>query len=76
MSELSEKILAISTPYLGPAAKVFLERQTKVHMGGIPFDQLRNTDLPELIKWIKISAGLIIDKTKAEEFAGKVAKAT
>ena len=28
MSALSEKVLTLSTNYLGPAAKVFLDRQT------------------------------------------------
>jgi hypothetical protein len=66
MSELSEKVLNFTTKYLGPASKTFLERQTKGHMGGLSFDQLKNEDLPELFKWIKISSQLLIGE-KAEE---------
>jgi hypothetical protein len=72
MSELSEKILNVSTVYLGPAAKTFLERQTKMHMGGLAFENLEKPNLPDLCKWIKISASLILDKGRAEEFANIV----
>jgi hypothetical protein len=32
----------------------------------------KTTDLEELAKWIEIGAGLVMDKTKATELAGKV----
>lgn len=73
MSSLSEKILEIATPYLGPAAKVFLDRQCKAHLGGLAFDNVDSRNLPELSKWVNISAGLIIDKAKAKELADKIA---
>jgi len=73
MSEISEKVLQISTQYLGPAAKVLLERQTTAHMKGLKFDDLQKFHLAELSNWVKISASLVIDKAKAEELAKKIA---
>jgi len=72
MSALSEAVLKETTSYLGPASKQFLERQTKGHMDGLSFDDLKTKHLPELSKWMKISAGLIIDKKKAEELSEKI----
>ena len=40
MSELSDKALAISIIYLGPASKTFLERQTTAHMKGLKFENI------------------------------------
>ena len=74
MSVLSEKVLQAAIVYLGPAAKTFLERQTKHHMNGLAFDSLDKPHMPELIKWVKVSAGLIIGKDKAEELANKISK--
>ena len=74
MSTLSEKAVAVSATYLGPAAKVFLERQTRAHMGGLPFDQLEKQHLLELARWVQISAGLVIEPAKAKELAEKIGK--
>jgi hypothetical protein len=73
MSDLSEKVLGLSVPYLGPAAKVFMERQTNAHMAGLAFDALESKHLAELSKWIDVSAGLIIEETKAKELSLKIA---
>jgi len=72
MSGFSEQVLELSVPYLGPAAKKFLERQTTSHMDGLSFDQLQKGHLPELGKWVEISAGLLIDKAKAKQLADKI----
>lgn len=74
MSQLSEKVLTTSVLYLGPAARMFLERQTKYHLNGLAFDDLQLTHLPELARWVNISAGLIIDKVRAKELSEKIAK--
>lgn len=71
MSALSDQVLGLATPYLGPAAKQFLERQCKAHCG-VDFADLAAANIPELAKWINISAGLVIDKAKAEELSNKV----
>ena len=38
MTELAKKITSIAVKYLGPAAPVFLERQTEIHLGDIQFE--------------------------------------
>jgi hypothetical protein len=72
MSLYSEKVVQLATVYLGPAAKTFLERQTISHLKGLVLENLQKEHLPELAKWVGISAGLIIDKAKAAELANKI----
>lgn len=74
MSQLSQQVLEISVRYLGPAAERFLERQTTAHLNGLAFADLKRSDIPELARWIRISAGLVIDKKKADEFAERVSR--
>jgi hypothetical protein len=74
MSALSDQVLQVATPYLGPTAKMFMERQTTSHMNGLAFDNLAKLHLPDLANWVKFSAGLLIDKVRAEELANKIAK--
>jgi hypothetical protein len=49
MSDLSEKVVSLSTGYLGPAARKFLQRQTSGHMNGLIFDDLERKDLLYLL---------------------------
>jgi hypothetical protein len=72
MKALSEEVTAIAIGYLGPAARIFLERQTKAHMNGLLLQDLERQHLPELQKWILISASLVIDKAKAQEFSKRI----
>ena len=72
MSVLSEKVLKEATVYLGPASKMFLERQTKSHLAGLEFDNLEKQHLPELGRWVELSAGMLIPKEKAKELADKI----
>jgi len=74
ITALSERVLAQVIQYLGPASKRFLERQTQFHLNGLDFDKLELTHIPELAKWVEISAQLIVDKGKAEELAEKIRK--
>jgi hypothetical protein len=72
LTELSEKVLKLTTNYIGPAAQRFLERQTTSHMNGLQFNTIEKQHLTELAKWVNISAGLVIDKAKAQELANKI----
>ncbi len=72
MTPLAQKVLETTTPYLGPASKIFLDRQTKRHMNGVIFDYLEKDHLPDLSHWVMISAGLLIDKNKAKELSEKI----
>jgi len=66
MNTLSNIILIKCVQYLGPAAEVFLKRQTAAHMKGLDFERITAKDVPTLMRWILISGRLII-KDKADE---------
>ena len=72
MSDISEKVLAITIQVLGPASRRFLERQTKFHLDGLEFDDLKKEHIPELAKWVGISAQLVVDEKKASQLADKI----
>ena len=74
MSVCSDEAIKVAQKYLGPAARTFLERQTRSHLGGLDLNNLKKAHLPELAKWVEISAGLLIDKTKAKELAEQMAR--
>ncbi len=75
MNVLADKILKITIEYIGPAAERFLERQAERHLNGLKFSDIERKDLPELAKWVKISAGLLVDNSRASELAEKILKA-
>lgn len=72
MSSLSEQVLSICVEYLGPAARNFLERQTEYHMDNLKLDDLAKEHINDLASWVRISAGLIIDKKKAERLSDRI----
>lgn len=72
MSATSDKVLAISKPYFGPATESFLARQCKGHLN-MDVSALAPSNLKELAKWVETSAALIMDATKAAEVAKKIA---
>jgi len=72
MSALSEKVVAISKPYFGPATEAFLNRQCKAHLN-IEVAALAQPHLKELSKWVQTSGALLMDAAKAAELAGKIA---
>jgi hypothetical protein len=76
MTDLSNKILQLTTLYIGPAAEKFLQRQTTSHMGGLNFSELEIKHLPELAKWVEISAGLFIKPVVAKGLAQKIVALT
>lgn len=72
MSAVFDKVLAISKPYLGPAAESFLSRQCRAHLK-VEAKDLSSGQLKELAKWAEIGAGLLMDPAKAAEMARKIA---
>jgi hypothetical protein len=74
MTELAERVTGIAVIYLGPAASIFLQRQTKMHLEGLAFAELERKHLPNLKYWVRISAGLLIDKEKAKEFSEEIGR--
>jgi hypothetical protein len=71
MSVLSEKIVVLSKPYLGPATESFLTRQCSVHLK-IDLAAIAGSHLAELAKWVENAASLIMDAAKATELAKKI----
>jgi hypothetical protein len=76
LTELSDKVLKLTSAYVGPASQKFLERQTSAHMNGLNFATLEKKHLPELAKWVSTSAGLLIASAKAQELANKISALT
>jgi len=72
MSAISDKVLALSKPYFGPATESFLARQCKSHLN-IEVSDLAQSHLKDLAKWVDNSGGLIMDAAKAAEIAKKIA---
>ncbi len=72
MSAVSDKVLAVSKPYLGPAAESFLARQCKGHLN-IEMSTLSTANLKDLAKWVETGAALIMDAAKATELSKKIA---
>jgi hypothetical protein len=71
MSAISDKVLAISKPYLGPATESFMERQCKGHLN-ISMADLAQVHLKELAKWVQIGGALVMDATKAADLSKKI----
>ncbi len=72
MSATSDAVLDIATDYLGPAAIILLERQTKFHMKNLNFAEITPSDCEELAKWVELASAMFIEQDLANEFAGKI----
>jgi hypothetical protein len=72
MSALSDRVVAVTKKYYGPAAEPFLARQCKSHLK-IQLAELSSSHLPELAKWIEISGRTNMDEGKGRELADLVA---
>lgn len=55
---LFQQVAALSIEYLGPSAERFISRQIVNHLRKDP-EKLTKRDLPELIKWVKITFSLL-----------------
>jgi hypothetical protein len=74
MSQCSDEAVKVAQKYLGPAAKTYLERQTRSHMNGLELNDLQRGQMADLAKWVETSAGLLIDKPKTKELASLLLK--
>jgi hypothetical protein len=74
VSQYSEEAIKVTKKYLGPAARSFLERQTRSHMNGLDLNDLDRSQIADLARWVETSAGLLIDKAKAKELASALLK--
>jgi hypothetical protein len=76
LTELSDKVLKLTSLYMGPASQKFLERQTSAHMNGLAFNMLQKQHLPDLAKWVEVSGSLFIKPAVAKALAEKIAALT
>ena len=78
MNNLSKQLIEIATNYLGPAGERFITRQVTSHLeGGITLETLAPEHLPELSKWVGVSAALLLtDPAKVTAFVEEVKAAT
>ncbi len=72
MSATSDKVLALSKPYLGPAAESFITRQCKLFLK-IEMTALAPANLKELANCFEVGGRSIMDPAKATELAKKIA---
>ncbi len=72
MSDVTNKVLALSKAYLGPAAEPFLARQCKLFLK-IDMTALASSHLKELAGCYELGGRAIMDPAKATELAKKVA---
>ncbi len=70
-NEIYKNAIEISQEFLGPAAERFLNRQIREHLQK-KADDLSKSDIPELARWIKVSASLLTDQKVASDFADKI----
>ncbi len=68
---LYDDVIALSKPYLGPAAQKFIDRQIKGHLD-VEKASLSAANLDELAKWVYTSGKLLMDDAKAQELSQKV----
>jgi hypothetical protein len=69
---LYDDIVSVSKPYLGIATDAFLKRQLK-HINRTP-ESLDKSCIPELSKWIEISAKMLMGEAKAKNLKEKILK--
>ncbi len=72
MSATSDKVIALSKPYLGPAAESFIARQCKLFLK-IEMATLGPANLKELANCIEVGGRAIMEPAKASELGKKIA---
>lgn len=72
MSDITNKVIAVSKPYLGPATEAFIGRQCKLFLK-IDMAALSSAHLKELAGCFEVGGRAIMEPAKATELAKKVA---
>lgn len=69
---LYDQIVEITTDYLGPAAKRFVDRQISSHLGKEP-EKLTRKDLSKLTVWMEAVVSLLTkDEDVVDEYISKL----
>ncbi len=71
MSTLYRDILDICETYLSGDSKKFLDRQITTHLKKSP-ENILPEDASEIAKWSKVSGGLVLGQSKAEQMAKEI----
>lgn len=71
MSQVARKSIKIAVRYMGDRGESFIKRQCNAHLN-IDLDSLTSKHVPELAKWVGVSAGLVMDKAKVEKFKEEI----
>lgn len=58
-----DRVTAITEDYLGPATNRFIDRIIESHLSKQP-TQLRASDMPKLITWVRFAIGVVTDDPK------------
>lgn len=66
LQSLSDRLVRVATPYLGPAARVFFQQVVRTRFPGVAFDRLGPDHLPDLFRCVR-AIGLKVVGTRAEE---------
>lgn len=61
--DLYQKVLAVTTDFLGPAAERFISRQIKTHLNKDP-EQITTDDIAKLSEWIKVAIALLTEDSQ------------
>jgi hypothetical protein len=57
---LYDRVIEVTTDYLGPAAERFIDRQVQNHLQKQP-TELKEEDLQKLIDWIRVAVSVLTD---------------
>lgn len=69
---LHEQVIEITTDYLGPASKRFVDRQITSHLGKAP-EKLKRSDISKLVRWMEAAVSLLTRDDKiVKEYVGKL----
>jgi hypothetical protein len=72
-SSLYNRVVSVTSAYLGPAADRFISRQIVDHLKKKP-EKLDKKDLIELLNWIKPAMGILTeDQIMVDEYLAKLA---
>lgn len=69
---LYDRMVEVTTDYLGPAAQRFIDRQIQNHLKIEP-GQIQPADIPKLIEWIRAAISILTDDSGlVDEYASRL----
>jgi hypothetical protein len=68
---LIDDIKTVAVKYVGSESQRFIDRQCRAHLKVEP-QVVNRAHLPELARWVGISAGIILSQDQAEAFKQEI----